>query len=93
MQHRNDRFAKFIGTAIAAGLFYLGTAIVIHSGQPITPRAEAQMIAPSLTQTHEDVLVTSSLDGSRLHLWTFGDGKLLDANRFLTYQGYVDNKQ
>lgn len=90
MQTGDDRFSRLVGAAIAAGLFYVGTAVLVHSGEAVTPGASAQLIAPSLTQTHEDVLVTSSSDGTRLHLWTFGDGKLLDADRFLTYQGYVD---
>ncbi len=92
MQTGNDRFSKLLGTAIAVGLFYVGTAIFVHSGESMTPTANAQLIAPSLTQRHDDVLITTSSDGTRLHLWTFGDGKLLDADRFPSYQGRIDTK-
>lgn len=86
MARRNDRFWKLMAVALVIGVFYLGTVIFISGGQSLTPKADAQIIAPSLTQTHDDVLITSSVDGKTLYLWTFGYRPLLDAERYPTFQ-------
>jgi len=89
MAQRNDRFWKAVAVALVAGVFYLGTAIFISGGESLQPKANAQIIGPSMTQQHEDILITSSVDGKTLYLWTFGHQPLLDNDRFPTFQGKV----
>lgn len=84
-----DRFGKLLLAGVVAGLFYVGSALFSLSGQAVTGTAHAQIIGPSVTQEHHDVLITTSVDGKTLHVWTFGQRELIDANRMPVYQGSI----
>ena len=86
---KTDRFGKLLAAGIVAGLFYVGSAVFALAGGRVSPTAQAQIMAPSLTQEHDDVLITTSADGKTLYLWTFGHRQLLDANRVPVFQGEV----
>lgn len=86
---KTDRFGKLLIAGVVAGLFYVGTAIFSMAGEAVGNTADAQIIGPSMTQEHHDVLITSSVDGKQLHIWTFGERELLDANRMPVYQGSI----
>ena len=74
---KRDRFWKVLAVAFVAALFYAADAVHRLAGAgPLTPRAQAQVIGPALTEYAEDALVTSSPDGRTLYIWTFGPWKL-----------------
>lgn len=83
---KTDRTGKLLVAGLVAGLFYVGTALFSLSGASMTQSADAQFLAPSLTTTHDDVLITNSLDGKKLYIWTFGHRQTLDVNRMPIFQ-------
>lgn len=68
----NDRMWKLIAAAFVVALFYVGAGLHGLAGSPLTPRAQAQLVDGAMTQDAEDVLITSSVDGKTLYIWTFG---------------------
>jgi hypothetical protein len=70
---RNDRFWKLLAAALVVALLYVADSIGrLAGGGPLTPQANAEMIAHGMTLDAEDVLITSSADGRTLYIWTFG---------------------
>ena len=66
---------KMLAAAFIVALFYIGGALYeMAGGKSLAPTAygEGAVIGPALTVDAEDVLITSSLDGKTLYLWTFG---------------------
>jgi hypothetical protein len=73
----NDRLWKLIAIAFVASLFYVGAGLHgLAGGAPLTPRAHAELIGGAMTEDSEDVLITSSVDGRTLYIWTLGPWNL-----------------
>ncbi len=76
---KTDRLWKVLAAAFIVALFYIGGALYeLAGGEPRTPAAygQAGLIGPALTVNAEDILITSSADGQKLYLWTFGNRTL-----------------
>lgn len=76
---KTDGLWKMLAAAFIVALFYLGGALYeLAGGESLTSTAygEGALIGPALTVDAEDVLITSSADGQKLHLWTFGQRTL-----------------
>lgn len=77
MAKKSDRTWKVLTAAFIVALFYIGSGLhEMAGGAPLANQAHADVIGGSVTQDHEDVLITSSSDGRKLYLWTFGPWNL-----------------
>ena len=79
---------KMLAAAFIVALFYIGGGLYeLARGQSLTPRAygEGVIIGPALTVDAEDILITSSADGQKLYLWTFGQ-RTLNEHRMPKFQ-------
>ncbi len=85
---KTDRLWKVLAAAFIVALFYIGGALYeLAGGEPLTPAAygQAGLIGPALTIDAEDILITSSADGQKLYLWSFGQ-RTLNAQRMPRFQ-------
>ncbi len=76
---KTDRTWKLLVAILAAALFYAADGLHRLAGggsSSFTPSAQAEIIGQGMTMDAEDVLITSSADGKRLYLWTFGPWNL-----------------
>ena len=71
---KQDRIWKVIALIAVVGLFYVGSALHRLAGGDgvFGQQAHAQLVDGAMTQDAEDVLITTSADGTRLYIWTFG---------------------
>ncbi len=78
---KTDRIWKLLVALLAAALFYGADGLHRLAGRgggpsSFTPSAQAEIIGHGMTMDAEDVLITSSADGRKLYLWTFGPWNL-----------------
>ena len=76
---KSDRTWKLLAALLAAAIFYAADGLHRLAGggaSSLTPAAQAEIIGHGMTMDAEDVLITSSADGRRLYLWTFGPWNL-----------------
>lgn len=88
---KTDRLWKVLAAAFIVALIYIGGALhELAGGEPLTPAAygQAGLIGPALTVDAEDILITSSADGQKLYLWTFGNRRLNEL-RMPRFQGTI----
>ncbi len=79
---------KMLAAAFIVALFYIGGALYeLAGGESLTPKAygEGALIGPALTIDAEDILVTTSADGQKLYLWSFGQ-RTLNEQRMPRFQ-------
>jgi hypothetical protein len=87
---KTDRTWKLLAALLAAALFYAADGLHrLAGGRPgFTSAAQAQIVGHGMTMDAEDVLITSSADGRRLYLWTFGPWNL-NERRIPQFKGSV----